>query len=136
MARKPDLAEIAIRLVRVLGADECVLVGGLAVGAHGYVRATGDVDLIVKASLESVRARLKRNGIQASLHRGDPMQKAEQIAPGGLKQFGKPLDLATNTPEADQERLSKRNFYRFLDTWRGRTDLLVGRGNPDAAGPS
>jgi hypothetical protein len=31
----------------------------------------------------------------------------------------------TNTPEDERDRLSKRNFYRFLDRWRGRTDLLV-----------
>ena len=31
------------------------------------------------------------------------------------------------TPEDERERLSKRNFYRFLDGWRGRTDLLVAR---------
>jgi GT2 family glycosyltransferase len=29
------------------------------------------------------------------------------------------------TSLADRERLSKRNFYRFLDKFRGRTDLLV-----------
>ena len=29
------------------------------------------------------------------------------------------------TPDAERARLSKRNFYRFLDRWRGRTDLLV-----------
>jgi hypothetical protein len=29
------------------------------------------------------------------------------------------------TSQADRERLSKRNFYRFLDKFRGRTDLLV-----------
>jgi glycosyltransferase involved in cell wall biosynthesis len=29
------------------------------------------------------------------------------------------------TSHADRERLSKRNFYRFLDKFRGRTDLLV-----------
>jgi cysteinyl-tRNA synthetase len=29
------------------------------------------------------------------------------------------------TPEADRERLSRRNFYRFLDRFRDRTDLLV-----------
>jgi GT2 family glycosyltransferase len=28
------------------------------------------------------------------------------------------------TPPADRERLSKRNFYRFLDRWRGRWDLV------------
>ena len=33
-----------------------------------------------------------------------------------------------NTLEDERARLSKRNFYRFLDTWRGRTDLLVSRG--------
>jgi hypothetical protein len=31
----------------------------------------------------------------------------------------------TNTPEDERARLSKRNFYRFLDRWRERTDLLV-----------
>lgn len=31
----------------------------------------------------------------------------------------------TSTPEEDRARLSKRNFYRFLDRWRGRTDLLA-----------
>jgi hypothetical protein len=30
-----------------------------------------------------------------------------------------------NTPEDRRAALSKRNFYRFLDRWRGREDLLV-----------
>jgi hypothetical protein len=38
------------------------------------------------------------------------------------------------TPEAERGRLSKRNFYRFLDRWRGRTDLLVSRGGPGSPG--
>jgi len=33
--------------------------------------------------------------------------------------------LWASTPEPERDRLSKRNFYRFLDRWRGRTDLLV-----------
>ena len=32
------------------------------------------------------------------------------------------------TSAADRERLSKRNFYRFLDRWRGRHDLTVAGG--------
>jgi cysteinyl-tRNA synthetase len=36
----------------------------------------------------------------------------------------------TETPDPERQRLSKRNFYRFLDRWRGRTDLLVNRQNP------
>ena len=31
------------------------------------------------------------------------------------------------TPEAERDAASKRNFYRFLERFRGRTDLLVGR---------
>jgi cysteinyl-tRNA synthetase len=38
------------------------------------------------------------------------------------------------TPEGDRDRLSKRNFYRFLDRWRGRSDLLVSRGETGPAG--
>lgn len=28
-------------------------------------------------------------------------------------------------PDAERDRLSRRNFYRFLDRWRDRTDLLL-----------
>ena len=34
---------------------EHLLVGGLAVGAHGYVRATADVDILVAPATENVR---------------------------------------------------------------------------------
>jgi hypothetical protein len=30
-----------------------------------------------------------------------------------------------STPAEERDRLSKRNFYRFLDRWRGRLDLCV-----------
>jgi cysteinyl-tRNA synthetase len=36
----------------------------------------------------------------------------------------------SNTPEDRRQQLSKRNFYRFLDRWRGRTDLLVSQRGP------
>ena len=34
----------------------------------------------------------------------------------------------SDLPEAERDRLSRRNFYRFLDHWGKRPDLLVGRG--------
>jgi GT2 family glycosyltransferase len=38
----------------------------------------------------------------------------------------------SSTPEAERDRLSKRNFYRFLDRYRDRFDLCVTRrGTPD-----
>jgi Glycosyl transferase family 2 len=36
----------------------------------------------------------------------------------------------TSLPEAERDRLSKRNFYRFLDRWGARRDLLL---HPDPA---
>ena len=36
-----------------------------------------------------------------------------------------------STPEAERDRLSKRNYYRFLERFRGRLDLLVGPPGPD-----
>jgi hypothetical protein len=36
----------------------------------------------------------------------------------------------TSTSEADRDRWSKRNYNAFLDTFRGRTDLLVEPGEP------
>ena len=35
--------------------------------------------------------------------------------------------LWESTEPAERDRLSKRNTYRFLDRWRGREDLLVGK---------
>ena len=36
--------------------------------------------------------------------------------------------------EPERDRLSKRNFYRFLDRWRDRTDLLLDAGSPGPNG--
>jgi cysteinyl-tRNA synthetase len=35
--------------------------------------------------------------------------------------------LWESTESAERDRLSKRNMYRFLDRWRGREDMLVGK---------
>jgi hypothetical protein len=69
--RRPDLAAAAARLARLLGPDECVLIGGLAVGVHGYVRATDDLDFISRAPLAVTRERLQKAGIETRLLRGD-----------------------------------------------------------------
>jgi cysteinyl-tRNA synthetase len=36
--------------------------------------------------------------------------------------------LWESTPEAERNRISRKNLYRFLDRWRDREDLLVDRG--------
>ncbi len=69
--RRADLVSAAVRLARLIGPDDCVLIGGLAVGAHGFVRATDDLDFITRQPLELTRARLRQAGIDTRLLRGD-----------------------------------------------------------------
>ncbi|MGH2572213.1 MAG: hypothetical protein ACRDGU_01780 [Actinomycetota bacterium] len=63
-----------------------------------------------------------------------------QVKAMGLRAIVTPVPVArhehrmwSNTPEEERDRLSKRNFYHFLDRWRGRTDLLV-RHSPGTSG--
>ncbi|MEO5803366.1 MAG: DUF1553 domain-containing protein [Verrucomicrobiota bacterium] len=44
------------------------------------------------------------------LFRGDPMQKRELVAPGGLKEFGEKLELPSDTPEAKR----RLEFARWI----------------------
>lgn len=68
------LLRAAARLQRIIGLDECAVIGGLAVSAHGFVRATRDADILVAMPLEEARRRLAGGGIEARLHAGDPME--------------------------------------------------------------
>ncbi len=69
--RRTGLPRAAVRLARILGTDECLLVGGLAVGVHGYVRATDDLDFITRQPLAEAREKLRNRGIETRLLRGD-----------------------------------------------------------------
>jgi hypothetical protein len=74
MTKEPDLATVAGRLANILGEDDYLLVGAMAVGAHGYVRATTDVDFVVKRRLAEVGERLKEHGIPAVLRRENVLE--------------------------------------------------------------
>ena len=65
------LTAAAVRLARLIGPEDCVLIGGLAVSVHGFVRATDDIDFITRRSLEEIRTRLLDAGIETRLLRGD-----------------------------------------------------------------
>jgi len=67
------LERVALLLAEALGEDG-VLVGGMAVGAHGYVRATDDVDFVARVPLTQVRQRLHTLGIRATVHRGNVLE--------------------------------------------------------------
>jgi cysteinyl-tRNA synthetase len=49
------------------------------------------------------------------------------VVVGGLPMTKHEHRLWEATPPEERDRLSRRNLYRFLDRWRSREDLLVGR---------
>ena len=67
---REDLEKAALRLAAALG-DAGVVVGGLALAAWGYVRATDDVDFVSTLPAREVADRLRRAGIVCSIERGD-----------------------------------------------------------------
>src|SRR3954469_6267781 len=64
-------ARAGSKLLAILGRERCAIAGGMAVNAHGYVRATRDVDVIAAMPLEEARRRLLAAGVEASLVKGD-----------------------------------------------------------------
>ena len=50
------------RSPRLSGPSDCLLAGGLAVMAHGFVRATRDVDILTRLPLSEARVRLEASG--------------------------------------------------------------------------
>lgn len=60
-----DILNEAMSLAKLLGSSdiEWAFVGGVAVGIHGFVRATEDIDIVVNPKdLEKLDGLLKRNG--------------------------------------------------------------------------
>lgn len=75
MRRRPlRFVRVAAKVAETIGVEDCLLVGGLAVMAHGFVRATRDVDLLTRLSLSAARARLERGGLPTRLVKGDPLE--------------------------------------------------------------
>jgi hypothetical protein len=70
---RKDFERTVRRIVKILGRENCVLIGGLAVGAHGYVRGTKDVDFIARIPLQEVQRLLREHGIASQLLRGNPL---------------------------------------------------------------
>jgi hypothetical protein len=89
--RRGDLLAAAVRLARIIGPEECVLIGGLAVGAHGVVRATDDLDFISRLPLDRTREILRRAGLKTRLLQGDVLEGGFCCLQGELA--GIPFDV-------------------------------------------
>jgi hypothetical protein len=71
--RPAEIHEVAARLAAVLP-EPTALIGALAVAAHGYVRATDDIDFLSSVDAKEVQASLGRGGIKAKIRRGDALE--------------------------------------------------------------
>jgi cysteinyl-tRNA synthetase len=106
---------------------------------HDFRESPGpDVDAI-EAYLLAVRRDRVVSGLRFDrgfkFYRTADIELSFQIKEQGLRAVVTPVPVKrhehrvwASTSEADRERLSKRNFYRFLDRWRGRHDLTVAGG--------
>ncbi|MFN8112071.1 MAG: nucleotidyl transferase AbiEii/AbiGii toxin family protein [Solirubrobacterales bacterium] len=118
-------------LGRLVGAEvDFVLVGGLAVAAHGFVRATEDVDLVyatTSTSCERFASALADLGAEvafADSPEPDSGITGEWLAAGGHFRFstdGGPLDALSAVHGLDYEELASRAVGSSL----GDLDLLI-----------
>jgi hypothetical protein len=65
-----DLTSAAARLSAILG-ESALLIGGLAVSAWGFVRATEDIDFVSSLEPDALQDRLTHHQIPTELRRGD-----------------------------------------------------------------
>ncbi|GIK78601.1 MAG: hypothetical protein EDQ89_01280 [Acidobacteria bacterium] len=104
-------------LIEKLGAGHVryVLVGGLAVAAHGYVRATADVDIVFSTDAEScgrlaaVLGELRAEVVLADRPAPEEGITGPWLAEGGHFRFGTEagaLDALTTVAGFDYERLA------------------------------
>jgi hypothetical protein len=84
---------VARKIAEAIGTEECLLAGGLAVMAHGFVRGTRDVDLLTRLPLSEARRRLERVGLSTRLLKGDPLEGGFSCLKGECD--GLPFDVLT-----------------------------------------
>ncbi len=101
--------QVAVRLVRIIGEGECVVAGGLAVNAHGYVRATKDVDFIVSIPLAEAQRRLAARGVKTTLLRGNILEGDFSCLKGALS--GVAFDVLPPLVPVEPERTVRLELH-------------------------
>ncbi len=134
--------EVLAPIARALADPSVGLTGPFGITSedlHEFHESPGpDVDAI-EGYLMAFRRSLLEDGLRFDekfrFYRTADIELSFQVKARGLRATVTPLPVRrhehrvwANTTEDERARLSKRNFYRFLDRWRGRTDLLVAPG--------
>ncbi|MCM2254074.1 MAG: hypothetical protein NDJ94_00250 [Vicinamibacteria bacterium] len=94
--------DLARKLLAAVGDPRSALAGGVAVGAHGYVRATRDVDIVVGIGLPEVQRRLAESGVETTLKQGDPLDGDFSCLKG--RDGGVPFDIIPQLVEVAWDR--------------------------------
>ena len=103
---------------------------------HHFHESEGPQVDAIEGYLMAFRRELFEGGLRFDrkfrFYRTADIELSFQVKAMGLRALVTPVPVErhehrmwANTPEDRREQLSKRNFYRFLDTWRGRSDLTV-----------
>ena len=100
----PSYIAVARTLLEALAQDaRTALAGGVAVAAHGYVRGTRDVDILVAVPLEQAQRRLAAHGIATVLRKGDRLEGDFSCLKGTLA--GIPFDVIPQLVPIEWERV-------------------------------
>ena len=94
---------------------ECVVVGGVAVNAHGYARATNDLDVFIRPTEENARA-----AFEALLALGVPLEGYE---PGDLLDDEENLRFGPDQDHVDI--LASIGAMPFDQVWRNRLERKI-----------
>jgi hypothetical protein len=122
MTRETDrdtLEHVAVRIADALGEDG-VLVGGLAVAAWGYVRATDDVDFVAQLPARVVLERLDAAGVPSRIRKGagpldDGVEWCVRGEIEGVVFDVLPPVVPLHLERAVEVRLSKGSMVRVVD---------------------
>jgi GT2 family glycosyltransferase len=92
---------------------------------EGYCMAFRRADALAVGGFDPRFRFYRMADVELSFRLRDRGGKAMVVPDLPLERHEHRLWESTEPPE--RERLSKRNTYRFLDRWRDREDLLVGK---------
>jgi hypothetical protein len=107
--------QISLLAAFVAAKVEYAIVGGVAVNAHGYVRATNDLDIFIRPTQENARA-----AFNALLSLGVPLDGLE---PSDL--LGDDENLRFGPDDDHVDILASIGEMPFDQVWRNRVETVV-----------